>query len=381
MALELYRRNNPQKCSSNDTVVCTNRRRGCPIWASGTKPDGTYLRASMKTRDWASAQKRVRVWEETGTEPKAPAGRATIEALRDRYLANMETTNKNHETIRKYKMLFSQLTAFAEDAGIRFVDELDLSQLESFRSSWKDQNLSRQKKQERLRGIFRYAAKHKMISENPAAELDAVKVHKRQVVPFTDDEIERVLNAAKAHSDKVYAFVLLMRYSGLRISDAAMLPLEQVVGNRLTLRTQKTGKDVSVLLPDFVVKALHSFKPRTPKHFFWTGQSQVHGLTNLYRNNFLKKVFKAAGLTNKPHPHQFRHTFASKLLSSGATVEDVASLLGNTPKIVWKHYAAWVKDRQESLDRAVLRAFRTNSTRIKGVRLDKPRSKSVQKSH
>jgi len=67
----------------------------------------------------------------------------------------------------------------------------------------------------------------------------------------------------------------------------------------------------------------------------------------------LAPEFKAAKLTGNPHPHQFRHTFASKLLSSGTSIENVAALLGNTPKIVWKHYAAWVKERQEALDEAV----------------------------
>jgi site-specific recombinase XerD len=54
------------------------------------------------------------------------------------------------------------------------------------------------------------------------------------------------------------------------------------------------------------------------------------------------------------HPHQFRHTFATKLLSKGTSIENVAALLGNTPKVVWKHYSAWVKERQEALDQAVL---------------------------
>jgi hypothetical protein len=67
-------------------------------------------------------------------------------------------------------------------------------------------------------------------------------------------------------------------------------------------------------------------------------------------------VFKAAKLTGNPHPHQFRHAFATKLLSHGTSVENVAALLGNSPKIVWKHYAAWVKERQEARDQAVLTA-------------------------
>jgi integrase len=124
-----------------------------------------------------------------------------------------------------------------------------------------------------------------------------------------------------------------------------MLSVDKLVDNRLSLRTQKSSKDISVLLPPPVIEAMNTFKPVTKTHFFWDGLVTLKSLTNLYRDFYLAPVFKAAKLTGNPHPHQFRHTFASKLLSSGTSVENVAVLLGNTPKIVWKHYAAWVKER------------------------------------
>jgi hypothetical protein len=151
MSLELYRRHNPQKCSSADTVVCTNRRRGCPIWVSGTKPDGTYVRESLKTRDWEHAKKIVRVWEEQGKKPSGPATLLRLEDFRTKFLQNMKTEGKSHETVRKYEQLFKQMEAFALDKGIRFLTEFDLPLLEEFRAKWPDGDLAKQKKQERLR--------------------------------------------------------------------------------------------------------------------------------------------------------------------------------------------------------------------------------------
>jgi integrase len=367
MPLEIYRRHNPQKCSSTDTVVCTNRKRTCPIWVSGTKPDGTYVRESLKTRDWEHAKKVVRAWEEQGQKPKAASGLVRIEDLRTRFIDNMKTEGKGHETVRKYEQLFKPLIAFALDKGIRFVSEFDLPLLEEFRSNWPDGDLSKQKKQERLRTVFKYARSRRMIEHNPALELGKIVVKPKQVVPFTDDEMKAIESAAKARiedetrskeererSKQAYALVLLMRYSGLRIGDATMLRLDKLEGNRLSLRTQKASKDISVLLPPPVVNALNALKPTTETHYFWNGGSTLKSLTNLYRDFYLAPMFKAAKLTGNPHPHQFRHTFASKLLSSGTSVENVAALLGNTPRVVWKHYAAFVKDRQDALDQAVL---------------------------
>jgi hypothetical protein len=37
-------------------------------------------------------------------------------------------------------------------------------------------------------------------------------------------------------------------------------------------------------------------------------------------------------------------------------VDDVAALLGNSPNTVRKHYAAWVKERQDRLDDVIASA-------------------------
>jgi integrase len=60
----------------------------------------------------------------------------------------------------------------------------------------------------------------------------------------------------------------------------------------------------------------------------------------------------------RPTPHRCRHTFARILLEkANVTVRDVAELLGNTEEIVWKHYAAWVPERQARLTKVLQEAF------------------------
>jgi integrase len=58
-------------------------------------------------------------------------------------------------------------------------------------------------------------------------------------------------------------------------------------------------------------------------------------------------VFKAAGVQGTSH--QFRHTFATDLLSNGAAVEDVARWLGHeNTETVQKHYSHWIEGRVKS---------------------------------
>jgi integrase len=56
------------------------------------------------------------------------------------------------------------------------------------------------------------------------------------------------------------------------------------------------------------------------------------------------------GSPKRCHPHMFRDTFAVEMLLAGVPLEQVSMLLGHkSVKITEKHYAPWVKARQEQL--------------------------------
>jgi site-specific recombinase XerD len=354
--LSIYRRHNPAKCSSTDTQHCTNKRYPCPIWIRGSKPDGNEIRKSLKSRDWNKATEIMREIEATGLKPAPVARRGvTIEDWRDQFVKNARTEGVSEETLRKYTQLFKQLLAFANDKGIVSPTGLDLEKLQEFRNTWKDRSLSKSKKQERLRSTFKFALARKWISENPALQLGRIKVERTQQIPFSADEMTAILKAAKNAGAEVYTFVLTMRFSGLRISDVAMLRTDSLVGNHLVLRTEKTGTPVKVLLPEVVADALRKIRKKGSDYFFWDGRSKLVSVTDLWRSRRLRPIFTAAKVKNG-HPHRFRHTFAVELLKQGTRAGTVAILLGNTEQIVIKHYSAWVKERQQGLDDAVTQA-------------------------
>jgi site-specific recombinase XerD len=57
------------------------------------------------------------------------------------------------------------------------------------------------------------------------------------------------------------------------------------------------------------------------------------------------------------HAHRFRHTLATELLGRGASLEDVADVLGNSPAIVKKHYGKWCQARQNRIDDLMERVY------------------------
>lgn len=171
--------------------------------------------------------------------------------------------------MRLYKLLFRQLIQFTVERGIKFANDVDLAALTEFRAGWKISALTAAKKLERLRSIFKFALQRKMVEENYAAGLVGPKVKHNPALPFSKEEMMRILKPAESTEvdKRVKAFILTMRHSGLRISDVATLAVETLKGNRLKLYQAKTGEPVNVLLPKLVADALNenvTVKPKIP---------------------------------------------------------------------------------------------------------------------
>jgi integrase len=369
--LEIYRRHNRSRCTSTDTQKC-KAKRPCPIWIRGVGLDNRYIRRPLKTRDWNRAMDHMRLMEAGQEIPKPAIAKSkpnpTLEEWRDAYVAAAESENVRSDTIRKYRLLFKLLIEFANGKGIRHPEEFDIQALREFRATWKDQApASRLKKQERLKKIFAFAFEARWVETNEAKSLGKILVDPTQKNPFEDTEMESILEAARDNirnaiksgkpanvetARATYAFILVLRYSGLRISDVCMLKRDALKGDHLAVRAIKNKGNVTVLLPSGVADQLRAIKPATPRYFFWNESSKLTSVTDLWRNRRLKEIFKDAGIKGG-HPHRFRHTFAASLLNKGKSAKIVADLLGNSEKIVEKHYSAWVKARQQGLDEAL----------------------------
>ena len=80
----------------------------------------------------------------------------------------------------------------------------------------------------------------------------------------------------------------------------------------------------------------------------------------------LAAVFKKSGVKNA-HAHRYRHTLATRLLEQGATFEQVADILGNSPAVVRKHYGKWSKGRQVNIGRLMMAHFQTEAVTNPGT--------------
>ena len=200
------------------------------------------------------------------------------------------------------------------------------------------------------------------MQKNHAKALKAPKTGTiaERVKVFTAEDIQKTLDACDRYPtvnrfgydnpERVRAFVLTLRYTGLRIGDCIGLKKSHLDGDRLFLRTQKTGTPVYVPVPKHVVDQLHMIGSGH-EYFFWTGNGKRDSAVSVWERT-LRRLFELADV--KGNPHMCRHTFATDLLARGVPLEDVAILLGHSsPVITGKYSAHFVKARRERLEQRV----------------------------
>jgi integrase/recombinase XerC len=348
------------------TKACPHRTRGrdvlkcnCPLWADGYIDGKRVLRQSLGTRDMARARKKAVALE----SPDANIFKAVGDAV-TAFIEHCESEALKYSTVRKYRNTLNHLKAFCEARKIDSVDELTTDHVDAFRAGRALKSITSMKELELLRQFCGFCRDRKWCAENIAKRIKSPRnIKPNDVEPFSTAEVTSIIKACDGIGRGPYerlrarAMILALRYTALRIGDVALLGRERVSrdGNRwrIFLRTEKSGKPVFLPIPADLKTALDTVPlPRgcgeNSRWFFWNGVSSERAMKGIAERS-LASVFKAS-MVPHAHAHRFRHTLATELLGNGASFEDVADILGNSPEIVRKHYAKWSPARQARID-------------------------------
>lgn len=340
------------------------RRCSCPIWVDGVF-ESTDIRRSLKVTTWDEAERELERLKLYLAHPEgSQRGPVTLAQAWDEFQRDAESRQLREPTLAKYKYLRADMERFAAQEGLRFVAEFRLEELRKWRASWPNRNLSALKKLEFVRCFLRFAHDAGWVLENAARKLKSPKITGRPTMPFTSEEMVAILKALDGYGQegsrnrrRMRALVLLLRHSGLRIGDAVTLSRERVNGDKLFLYTSKAGTPVYCPLPPFAIVALDAAIGEHERFYFWTGNGKPKSIISDWQEK-LKRLFESAKLANG-HAHRFRDTFATELLLAGVPLERVSILLGHSSiRITERHYAPWVRSRQEQLERDVRSSWR-----------------------
>jgi integrase/recombinase XerD len=187
---------------------------------------------------------------------------------------------------------------------------------------------------------LRFFAKSPRVRQDPAYNV------------LTEEELLRMLNAARASNYRDYVMLAVMagcglrevEVVGLRIGDfrevAEAQVLLRVLGKGDKVRNVSISPDLWRLIQGFVFLTERSFTshPDSRKPLFSSRVGKDKPLTTRSVQNIVKKYVRAAGITKAISPHSIRHTVGTNMAINEAPLLVIQQFLGHSdPKTTLRY--------------------------------------------
>ncbi len=341
--------------------------------------NGKQYRRKAGTRSWEQADKKRRELEDQ------LAGRVTEEKHEGLLLAQaLETFDANKEAqgikprVRAmYKRELKRLREFSEARTLFTVRQaLTIDNLIALRATWTPvykSSYSRSVVQKHLNHFLRFCYNAGWIDRIP--KLSPIKVDEPETEPLTETEYAKIIKAA---TGKTRTLIKLMRWSGLAIRDASTLQRTDLHFDKdkdiykIIRERTKTGEPLYIPIPKDVAEEVIAVLNGSPVYVFWNRQKSDSSEYRHagYMGELVADAFKDAGVQSDGHmvSHRLRATFAVDMLQKGVPLEHVSKLLGHkSVTTTERHYAKWVKGRQNLLDDLVSAAWKSGKATRKNA--------------
>ncbi|AUT00875.1 site-specific integrase [Nostoc sp. CENA543] len=227
-------------------------------------------------------------------------------------------------------------------------------------------NLSSTTLKERLfqiRSCCNWGISQGFLKVNPYQGVKAQGRKRKEIKPFTIDEIRLIITGFETLYPHYSSFVKFLLITGCRTSEAIGLRWQHVdlvrgeliikeslpkdpAGNGYKRKRKgtKTGTVRYLKLPDHLRSLLEEIKPieAIPDDLVFTSPRGKHIDGDTFRKNYWAKVLEYQGVEYRK-PYCLRHTMASHGIEQGIPITGVAYLLGHSDtSMVMRHYGHMV---------------------------------------
>jgi len=201
-----------------------------------------------------------------------------------------------------------------------------------------------------LSHVFNVAIKEwGWVENNPTMHIQKLKEPRGRVRFLSDNERDVLLNACKGEKKKpLYIIVVLAISTGARKSEILNLQMEDVDLKRqvITVQETKNGERRQLFLSGLALELLNTYlKHRTHRGFVFPSSTRKNPV-NIDRE--WQATTKKAGITDFRF-HDLRHTAASYLAMNGASIAEIAEVLGHKTLNMVKRYAHLSKTHTASV--------------------------------
>ena len=192
-----------------------------------------------------------------------------------------------------------------------------------------------------LSSCLNYAVKQEWIERNPCARANKQKENAGRIRFLNEEELPRLINACRSHSD-LYLAVVLSLTTGARQEEIMSLHFKQIDFKRriITLEKTKNGDKRSLAL----VGEAHELLLSRTKIRNMSDDRVFPPTSRAKKSMYLdlrqpwEVALKAANIANF-HWHDLRHTAASYLAMSGVSMVEIAKVLGHRTLAMVARYA------------------------------------------
>ena len=188
--------------------------------------------------------------------------------------------------------------------------------------------------------LFRYLQQESLLSNDVTEAMDSPKLGRILPTTLTYKEVGRLLEAPTGdtrYALRDRAILELLYATGLRASECAELTLDDIHFDSSYVRCLGKGNKVRIVpfgetarehLQRYLDESRQQFNPEpTNRHVFLTYRGKGFSRKGIW--NLVKTYASRAGIRKSISPHTLRHSFASHLLSNGASLRVIQEMLGH----------------------------------------------------
>lgn len=254
----------------------------------------------------------------------------TPDGLLQKFIATKRIEGKSEATLRRYH----DACYLMIHAIHRPMHEISTYDLRYYLAAYKSQRGVSNRTLDGIRrcfsSFFNWLTSEGLIGRNPCAALAQIKYTKVIKKPYSAPEMERLKQACTSIRD--LALLEFLYASGCRVSEVVRLNRSDI--NFLTRDAVVLGKGnkerTIYLTPVALMHLTNYLNTRTDNNpcLFASIKAPHKRLSKAGIETALKVIGQRAGVSNV-HPHRYRRTLATNLLDRGATIQDVAAILGH----------------------------------------------------
>ena len=300
-----------------------------------------------------------------------PKKRIKLDELENEFLAH----HKLHYSLTTVKTNESRHnTHIKPHLGNKYIDNINVKDIQSLVNTLKMSKKGYKNSYinhiiECISKLYNYAIDMEYIDYNPTKKVRKLKESQSGIKYITQNQFQKLYQSVDDFYYKT--FLMILFYTGIRVGEARAIRWEQIdfksnemkinahivdKGGTRRVDGRKNNKDYTIIMPFNVKEALLNIYNIEKNKDGFNDDKYVFGYYKSWSYNKIrtrfKQALKEAGLEDIKL-HTLRHSYASLLANSGASIQELAGALGDTLEVTINTYSHMYDNVNEKISNRI----------------------------